>query len=314
MKALQISEYGGADVIKLNADAPKPTIGADTVLVEVYVAGVNPVDWSIRAGYLKEMMPLKFPATLGVDFSGVVANVGKNVSDFKLGDEVYGMANAASGGSFAEYTAVPATSLAHKPAAASHTEAAALPLAGLSAWQALKDQAKLAADQKILIHGGAGGIGTIAVQLAKHIGAYVATTVHADDKEYATALGADAVIDYEHEKFEDSVSNYDVVFDTVGGEVFNRSFAVLKKGGVIVSMVEQPNEELAKEHGVTALGQFTQPNSSQLSQIAQWVDSGKVKIEIEHEFPLDEGGEALEYLKRDHRRGKVVITIKLSSK
>lgn len=309
MKALQINKYGDSGVAEIINNAPKPATGDDSVLVKVHAAGVNPVDWKIREGYLKEVMPLQFPATLGVDFSGMVMEVGKNVKNVQLEDKVYGMANALTGGSFAEYVAVPAGSLAHKPEKISYDEAAAVPLAGLSALQALTNQLGLSKEQKILIHGGAGGIGTFAIQIAKQLGAEVAATVRREDAGYAKELGADLVIDYKNEKFEDVVKNYDTVFDTVGGETYERSFAVLKKGGTIVSMVEQPNDELMKRYEVGAKSQFTQPNSAQLAELANLIDQRKLVVKIDEVFSLDNGKKAFDRLQNGHPRGKVVIHI-----
>lgn len=197
MKAAQINAYGGSEVVEMNGQAPTPAVVDGSMLVEVHAAGVNPVDWKIREGYMQKMVPLKFPATLGGDFSGVVMEVGNTVSAFQPGDEVYGQAIivGSGSGSFAEFVSANAGSAAQKPKTVNHTEAAALPLAGVSALQALTEHMSLFKGQKILIHGGAGGIGTIAVQLAKHLGAYVATTAAGGDATYGKELGADEVID-----------------------------------------------------------------------------------------------------------------------
>ena len=310
MKAVQINQYGDNSVIEINEEAAKPEVSAGKVLVEIYTASVNPADWKIREGYLKEMLQLEFPAILGVDFSGVVAEVGESVSEFKPGDEVYGMANPMTGGSFAEFVVVPSASLALKPKSVSHSDAAAIPLTGLSALQVLKDQMNISSGQKVLIHGGAGGIGALAIQIAKQLGAEVTTTASKEDSNLVKELGADIVIDYKNEKFEDIAKEYDAVFDTIGGETYERSFQVLKKGGVVVSMVEQPNEELMKQYEVEAKAQFTQPNSAQLAELATLVDEGKMKIKIDRAFPLAEIKEALDYLQNSHHQGKVLITVK----
>jgi len=310
MKAVQINQYGDNNVIEVNEKAAKPEVSAGKVLVEVYAASVNPVDWKIREGYLKEMIPLEFPATLGVDFSGVVAEVAESVSEFKPGDEVYGMASVMAGGSFAEFAVVPSASLALKPKSVSHSDAAAIPLTGLSALQVLKDQMNISSGQKVFIHGGAGGIGTLAIQIAKQLGAEVTTTASKEDSGYVKELGADMVIDYENEKFEDMAKDYDAVFDTIGGDTYVASFQVLRKGGIIVSMVEKPNEKLMKQYEVDAKAQFTQPNSAQLAELATLVDEGKMKIKVDRLFPLAEVKEALDYLQNSHHQGKVVITVK----
>ncbi|VVB90253.1 NAD-dependent alcohol dehydrogenase [uncultured archaeon] len=312
MKAAQINNYGGSEVVKINENAPKPTVSQGQLLVEVYAAGVNPVDWKIREGYMRQMAPLKFPATLGGDYSGVVAEVGEGVPGFKKGDEVYGQASITRGGSgsFAEFASADVNTTAHKPKNTGHVEAAALPLTGVSAWQALVNHIGLSRDEKILVHGGAGGIGSIAIQLARYLGAYVATTVSAKDIPYVKELGADEAIDYKNQPFEDIVHDYDAVYDTVGGETYVRSFKVLKKGGIIVSMLEQPRSDLMEQYKVNAIGQFTQVNSERLSKLAELVEKHAIKVHVERTFPLEQAGEALSFLQKGHPRGKVVLRIK----
>jgi alcohol dehydrogenase len=312
MKSAQITRYGNnSEVIEIN-EVTMPNLSAGKVLVNVKIAGINPIDWKIREGYMQQMIHLQFPSTLGMDFSGVIKQVGQDVSsDFKQDDEVYGQAGVPSGGSgaFSELALANATSIAHKPKRLSHTQAAALPLVGVSAWQALVEHIGLSKGQKILIHGGAGGIGSIAIQLAKNLGAHVATTVSSDDKQFVQDLGANEVIDYKTQTFEDLLHDYDAVFDTVGGETYTRSFRVLRKGGIIVSMLEQQNLELMEQFGVKAVSQFTQVNRERLSKLAEWVDQNKVNIHIDKTFSLDEAGKALDYLRDIHPRGKIVLAI-----
>ncbi|KCZ73051.1 Zn-dependent oxidoreductase, NADPH:quinone reductase [Candidatus Methanoperedens nitroreducens] len=312
MKTAQINKYGGSEVVKINKNAPKPTLSLGHLLVEVHAASVNPVDWKIREGYMKQMVPLQFPATLGGDFSGVVEEVGEGVLGFKIGDEVYGYASILSGGSgsFAEFALADAKSTAHKPKNTSHVEAAALPLTGVSAWQALVDHIGLSRGEKILIHGGAGGIGSVAIQVAKHLGAYVATTVSARDIPYVKELGADEAIDYKNQSFENMLHGYDAVYDTVGGETYLKSFKVLKRGGIIVSMLEQPRSELMERYGVKAIGQLTQVTSERLSKLAELVDKRAIRVHVDKTFSLEQAGEALEYQQKGHPRGKVVLKIK----
>src|SRR5438874_1282919 len=244
MKSAQINKYGSSEVIEINQSTPEPTVSSGKALVTIKAAGVNPADWKIREGGLQQMISLQFPSTLGMDFSGVIKQVGEGVSpsEFKQGDEVYGQAGVISGGSgaFAEMALANTERIAYKPKKLSHAEASAFPLVGVSAWRALTENIRLSKGQRILIHGGAGGIGSIAIQLAKHLGAYVATTVSTNDKQFVQELGADHVIDYKNQNFEDLLHDCDAVFDTVGGETYKRSFKVLKKGGIIVSMLEQP--------------------------------------------------------------------------
>ena len=312
MKAAQINRYGGSDTVEINENAPTPAMSPGHVLIEVRAAGVNPVDWKVREGYMQQMVPLQFPATLGGDFSGIITDVCSGFSGFTKGDEVYGQASVLGGGSgsFAEFLSVSSATVARKPKNVGHAEAAALPLAGVSALQALTEHIQLASNQKILIHGGAGGIGTFAIQLAKHLGATAAATASADDAQYVRDLGADQVINHQTQQFEDVIRDYDAVFDTVGGETYARSFKVLNKGGVIVSMVEQPNAELMQQYGVTAIAQFTQVSTERLTKLAELVDQGVLKVHIDKTFPLEQAGAALAYLQTGHSRGKVVLEIR----
>lgn len=302
MKAAQINSYGGG-AVEINSGAPKPAASDGKILVEVHAAGVNPFDWKLREGYMQQMIPLKFPATLGGDFSGVAVDTG---------EEIYGQTLIVNGGSgaFAEFAAAKKESIAPKPKTISHVEAAALPLTGVSALQVLTGHIQLAKNQKILIHGGAGGIGTLAIQIAKHLGAYVATTATGDELAYVKKLGADEVIDYKKQNFEDTIQNYDAVFDTVGGDTYARSFQVSKKGGIIVSMLEQPNQELMQQHKVIAIAQSTQVTTAHLAKLAELVDQGVLSVHIDKIFPLAQAGEALTYLQTGNPRGKVVIQVK----
>lgn len=312
MKAAQINEYGGIEVVKVSAKAPEPATDEGQVLVEVHSASLNPLDSAIRQGYMQQMLPLTFPITLGGDFAGVVVEVGESVAGFRIGDEVYGDANRRFGGSgsFAEFATATTAMTSYKPKSLNFTEAAALPLTGTSAVQALTEHIGLKSGQKILIHGGAGGIGTIAIQIAKHLGAYVTTTAAAKDTDYVKELGADEVIDYKSQAFEDVVHDYDAVYDTVGSDTYIRSFKVLKKGGIIVSMLEQPNEALMEQYGVNAIGQFTQPTTKRLAKLAELIDQGVVKVHVDRIFPLEQVVDAFKYRETSSPRGKVVIEIR----
>lgn len=311
MKSVQMKDYGGSDVIEINQTDSMSDPSSGKVLVTVKAAGVNPIDWKIREGYMKQAMQLQFPSTLGMDFSGLVEKVGTGVSGIAQGDEVYGQASVTRGGSgaFAEMSLANADSVAHKPKSLNHQEAAGLPLVGVSAWQALVETIGLTNGQKILIHGGAGGIGSISIQLAKRRGAHVATTVSTNDKQFAKELGADEVIDYKTQTFEDLLHDYDAVYDTVGGDTYKRSFKVLKRGGMIVSMLEQPNQQLMEQSGAKAVYQFTQVNSERLTKLAQWVDQNNIRVNVEKTFPLDKAAEALDYQKDVHPSGKVVLAL-----
>ncbi len=308
MKAAQIDEYGGRNVVKIR-EILKPGIKPDQILIEIKAAGVNPVDWKIREGYMKLG---QLPATLGGDFSGTVIEVGKEVTDLKKGDDAYGTSLVLAGGSgsFSEFAAAKSGTASLKPKNLSHEEAASLPLVGVSAIQGLLENIKISKGQKILIHGGAGGIGSVSIQLAKHLGAYVATTVSTNDVEFAKKLGADKVIDYKKQDFTKSIKDYEAVFDTVGGETYKKSFQVMKKGGIIVSMLEQPDQELMKQFGVMAIGEFTQINSQKLSKLREFAEKHVIKANVDKTFPLGQADEALESLKNNHPRGKIVITVK----
>jgi alcohol dehydrogenase len=313
MKSAQINQYGGSEVIEINQSTSEPTVSSGKVLVTIKAAGVNPADWKIREGALQQLISLQFPSTLGIDFSGVIKQVGEGVppSEFRQGDEVYGQAGIVSGGSgaFAEMALTNKESIAHKPKRLSHPESAALPSVGVSAWWALVDDIGLSNGQKILIHGGAGGIGSIAIQLAKNLGAHIATTVSTNDKQFVQELGADIVIDYKTQTFEDLVHEYDAVFDTVGGETYRRSFKVVRKAGIIVSMLEQPDSELMNQYDVKAIFRFTQATRERLTKLAQWIDQNNIRVNVEKRFSLEKAGDALDYQKDVHPRGKVVLAM-----
>jgi alcohol dehydrogenase len=312
MKSVQIKQYGDAGVLSLVADAAKPAAASGQVLVEVHAASINPVDSVIRSGYMQQMFPLQFPATLGLDLAGIVVEAGPGAGPLKAGDRVYGQAGAITGGSgaFAEYAAAPVSRLALMPAKAGFVEAAALPLAGVSALQAIYEHMKLQAGQKILIHGGSGGIGTIAIQIAKRLGAQVAATCRGEAVSYVKSLGADKVIDFQKQAFQELLKDYDAVFDNAGGETYKNSFAVLKKGGVIVSMLEQTNTDLAAKYGVTAIAQFTDVNTDRLDRLAGLVADGTIKVHVDRIFPLVKVREAFAAREGGNVRGKVVLKIR----
>jgi NADPH:quinone reductase-like Zn-dependent oxidoreductase len=316
MKSARIKGYGSArDVIEIEQNAPVPKdLSEGKVLVKVNAAGVNPIDWKISEGYMQQIMPIEFPATLGLDFSGIVEKAGSGVSDIKQGEEVYGQSSLVMGGSgtFAEMALANADNIARKPITLSHEEAAGLPTVGVTAWQALVDTVGLSKGQKILIHGGAGGVGSIAIQLAKYLGAYVATTVSEKDKQFVKEeLGADKIIDYKTQTFEDVLSHdYDAVLDTVGGETYTRSFKVLKRGsGIIVSTLEQPNQELMEKFGMRAIFVVSQVSRERLTKLAQWVDQNNIQVNVDKTFSLEDAAKALDYQRVAHPRGKVVLAM-----
>jgi NADPH:quinone reductase-like Zn-dependent oxidoreductase len=311
MKAIRLGEYGGYENLEFDEQVDEPKASEGQVLVKVMASSVNPFDTFIIKGYMKDMKPLDLPITPGGDFSGIVVKPGPAVTGFKAGDEVYGTAIVLSGGSgaYAEMATVSVKRIALKPKTVDFVQAASLPLVGVSAIQALIENLKLTKGQKILIHGGAGGIGTVAIQLAKHLGAYVATTVSGDDMEYVKNLGADQVIDYKAEKFEEILKGFDAVYDTIGGQTTEKSFLVLKKGGILTSMKGQPSEELASQYGVTGIVTNTSNNTERLTQLAGLVDGGIIKPQVDKVFPLEKTGEAFVYKEQSPVRGKVVIKI-----
>ena len=311
MKAARLTHYGGADAISITNDAPSPVPLAGQVLVEVRAAAVNPFDYKLRDGFYKNGMEVEFPFTPGSDVAGIVVELGEDVSGFEIGQTVLGMANGAGGqGSLAEFTAVKIGQLVPKPANVDFVTAAALPLAGISAYQALVDHLALQPGQKILIHGGAGGIGSLAIQIAKGIGAYVATTASAADAEFVKGLGADETIDYQTQDFSTLISDYDAVFDTVGGETNAKSYGVLKPGGSLVSMLVPPNDELVNKYGIHYTQQSSKATPERLLAVAELASAGKLKVNIDKVFPLDQAAEALEHLKSGHPKGKVVVQVK----
>ena len=303
MKAVRIHQYGGPEVLVLD-DVPRPEAQAGEVLVAIRAAGVNPADWKIRAGLFKDFMPLQLPAILGFDFAGEVEAVGPGVAGFKKGDPVYGTAT----GTYAEFVAAKLPEIAPKPRSVDYVKAATIPVAGQTAWQALFDVGGLAAGKKALIHGASGGVGSFAVQLAKAKRATVAATASGRNQEFLRQLGVDQPIDYEKTRFEDVVRDADVVFDTQGGETQQRSWNTLKKGGVLVSIVQPPSEAEAARHGVRGVFLGRQPNADQLVEIARLVDAGRIQIAVESVLPLAEARRAQELSQTGHVRGKVVLT------
>jgi NADPH:quinone reductase-like Zn-dependent oxidoreductase len=310
MKAAQFTEYDGNPSLHIN-EIDKPAIGKGQVLVEVCAAGVNPFDVKVQTGSYKDFFQVPMPGTLGSDLAGTVVEIGEDASGFEVGQAVFGQAGGGSGkGSFAEFAPVKATQLAGKPENLDYVTAAAFPLVSVSAYQALVDHMDLQPGQKVLIHGAAGGIGSIAVQLAKHLGAYVAATAGPNDLDYVKNLGADVVVDYKNQDFADIVADYDAVFDTVGGATNTKSYGVLKQGGTLVSMVQPVDEATVKAKGITYVQQQSKPTPERLGKIKELIETGALKINIDKVFPLEQAADALDYLKNGHVRGKVVIQVK----
>jgi len=308
MKAVRIHEYGGPEVLKFE-DAPRPQPAANELLIQIHAAAVNPVDWKIREGYAKDRIGHSLPLILGWDVSGFVEATGPAVTRFQKGDEVFTRPDIARNGAYAEYIAVRESEVALKPKSVGHLHAAAIPLAALTSWQALFDAGGLSTGQKVLIHAASGGVGSFAVQFAKWKGAHVIGTASGRNQSFITELGLDEAIDYEKTRFEDAVHDVDVVFDTIGGDVQQRSWRVLKKGGILVSIVSPPSPEEAAKNKVHPCYLFVQPNSAELAEIARLVDAGKVKIFVETVLPLSEARRAQELSETGHTRGKIVLTV-----
>jgi NADPH:quinone reductase-like Zn-dependent oxidoreductase len=332
MKAAYIRKYGNNDVVEIG-DQPLPSVGSGDVLIKIHAASINPVDYKIRDGDLKRVIAFKFPLILGNDGSGVVEKVGADVRAFRPGDAVYVRLDKERIGTFAEYAVVTESSVALKPNNLSHIEAASIPLAGQTAWQALIEFGKLQKGQKVLIHAGSGGVGSFAIQLAKHVGATVATTTSAKNADLVKRLGADVVIDYKTQRFDEMLSDYDFVLDTQGGDIQHRSFRVLKRGGALVTIVGMPTAEFGREWGVNVLVRmvmawanrkstqlarerdvkfkflFMRPSGDQLREIAKLIESGAINPMIDKVFDLDHIREALAFSESGRVAGKAVVQV-----
>src|SRR3954454_16584914 len=312
MKAIRIHNYGGPEALQYEV-APRPEPQAGEVLIRVHATGVNPIDWKVREGHMKDFWPHKFPLILGWDLSGVVEKLGPSpaaAGRFKIGDEVYSLPDPTRNGAYADYIVVRESEISLKPKSLHHPRAAAVPLAGLTAWQSLFETAQLQPGQRVLIHAGSGGVGHFAVQLAKWKGAHVFATASTKNQDLLRELGVDKAIDYTQQRFEDIARNVDIVLDTIGGETQERSWSVLKKGGNLVSLVQPPSEEKAKELGVRAAFVAGHPSGAQLAEIAKIIDSGKLAPVIDRILPLSEARRAHEVSQSGHTRGKITLRVK----
>jgi NADPH:quinone reductase len=312
MKAVRIHQYGDVDVLKVE-ELDKPDIQAHEVLVKVDAVGINPVDCKVRKGMLKEVFEHHFPLTLGWDVAGRVAAVGSNVTKFKAGDEVFGLLNfPGTANGYAEYVSARAVQLAFTPAKFTMAQAAAFPLAALTAWQTLFEVGKLKANQTVLIHAAAGGVGHIAVQLAKWKGAKVAVTASKGNHAFLAKLGADLLIDYQSESFKDKLKDVDLILDGVGGQVTADSLDVIKAGGMLISLPQPVSEELkakADAKSVSTPWHIVHPSSAQLSDMVNLADDGLLSVEVAQSFPLERVSEAHALVETGHVIGKVVIKI-----
>ena len=333
MKAFILDRYGSNDGVRAG-EMPDPEMHDDDVLVQIYAASVNPVDLKIRDGKLKLVLPYRLPFVLGNDLAGVVIRVGPGVQRFKPGDEVYARPDKDRMGAFAEFISVKEDAVANKPKKLTMEEAASIPLVGLTAWQALIERANLQRGHKVLIHAGSGGVGTFAIQLAKHVGAIVATTTSAANLEWVKRLGADIVIDYKRDDFETVLRDYDAVLDTQGGETLEKSLRVLKPGGKLISISGPPDPDFAKEIGATWIVGlamrllsyrirssakrhrvsysflFMKPSGDQLREIGSLIDAGVIRPVVDRVFPFESTKEALAYVEKGRAKGKVIVKVR----
>jgi len=334
MRALMLTRYGGPEATELRDDVPAPSAGPREVLVQVRAAGLNPVDIKTREGKLKVIRRYPLPVVMGNEIAGLVASVGSGVTRFSVGDRVYARLDKDNMGGLAEQAVVHEDHLAKMPASLEFEAAAAVPLAALTALQALRDELRLENGQSVFISGGAGGVGTFAIQIAKHLGAKVATTASPRGEALVRRLGADVVIDYTHQRFEEVLHDYDGVFDLLGGDNLARSFSVVKRGGTVVSIAGIPEPETARRdlgrgsalaalfwivsfgtrrtaarHGVRYRYLFMHPSGSDLEAIAALIDAKKIEVVIDQIFPFAKTKEALAYLEGGRAKGKVVVSM-----
>jgi NADPH:quinone reductase-like Zn-dependent oxidoreductase len=309
MKALRINNYGTSSVMNIE-EIDLPETDNSMMLIKVHASSVNPLDWKIRNGELQDLIPIDFPITLGWDFAGVVIKTGKDVKQFKIGDKVYGRPEVTNNGSHAEYIAVKEYEIAHMPQSITFEEAASLPIACITAWEALFKIAELKPNQRVLIHAGSGSLGSIAIQLAKHIGAYVITTASSENEQFLKSLGADEIIDYKRYKFEDFLGkSVDVVLDSIGNDVQKRSYKVLKKTGILVAVNTQPDKNYAIEYGIRAEFLSIKPNGKLLKLISDLIENGNLKPVVGQIFNFEDLADAFNLSESGNARGKIVLTI-----
>ncbi|WP_329124980.1 NADP-dependent oxidoreductase [Streptomyces sp. NBC_01353] len=334
MKTFMIERYGDKAGVQA-AEMPDPQVAADDVLVRIHAASINPLDLKIRDGDFKAILPYRLPLILGNDLAGVVVRAGSAVTRFAVGDEVYARPDKDRIGTFAELIAVHQDDVAIKPATLTMQEAASLPLVALTSWQALVERAKVQPGQKVLIHAGSGGLGTIAVQLAKQLGAHVAATASTAKVDLVKKLGADVVVDYRKQDFEEVLDGYDVILDSLGGETLEKSLRVLKPGGVVISVAGPPDVAFARELGANAILRlamsalsfktrrraqrrnvtysflFMKASGDQLRELTSLIEAGKIRPVVDRVFPFDQTREAMEYVEKGRAKaGKVVVTMR----
>jgi NADPH:quinone reductase-like Zn-dependent oxidoreductase len=335
MKAFVIDGYGGPERVRA-AELSEPAVGENDVLIQIHAAGVNPLDSKIRNGEFKKILPFRLPLILGNEAAGVVGRVGSRVHGFKTGDEVYARPGKTRIGTFAELIAIAEDDVALKPKTLTMEEAASIPLVGLTAWQALIEKANLKKGQKVLIHAGSGGVGTFAIQLAKHLGAFVATTTSAANFDLVKSLGADIAIDYRKDDFEMILHDYDVALNSLAGETLEKSLRVLKPGGRLISISGPPDPDFAREIGAPWIVSlairvlsyrirrkarrrhvrysflFMRASGDQLRELASLIDSGIIRPVLDRVFPFESTKEAIAYVETGRAKGKVVVKVKVT--
>src|SRR5438874_3532126 len=333
MRALVLKHYGGLDQVAF-ADIARPALEPDEILVRVHAVGLNPVDTVIPKGTFKPFLRFQLPATLGSDLAGVVVEVGSRVTRFKPGDAVFASIFDQGAGAVAEFAVLPEKLAALKPANLDFVQAASIPMVGLTSWQALKERAHLKPGQKVFIPAGSGGVGTFAIQLAKHLGAKVGTTTSTGNVDLVRSLGADEVIDYKKQQFENVLRDYDAVLGTVRGDMIEKSLGILNPGSTVVSLVGPPDAAFArargmnflmvlvfgllsrkiirhaKKRGVAYSFLFVHPDGSQLAEIGELLKAGRIRPVIDKVFPFEQAKEALAYLEQGRAKGKVVVQMK----
>ena len=308
MKAIVVHEYGGPEVLK-HEDVPRPEPKDDQILVRVIAAGVNPVDGLIRSGMFAKYEKAAFPMIPGADIAGVVEKAGSKITKFRTGDPVYAYISLKNSGGYAEYAVAAEGEASPKPKSLSYVDAAAVPVVALTAWQALIDTAKLSKGQTVLIHGGSGGVGSFAIQIAKERGAKVIATASTANQDLLKELGADVAIDYTKTKFEDVAKDVDVVLDSIGKDTLARSYGVVKKGGFIVTLVARVDQAELDKYGIRGASLSVKPDSHELGEIGKLIDENKIKVVVSQTFPLADAAKAQEQVATGHTRGKIVLKI-----
>ena len=307
MRAAIVTEYGSPITV---VDIDRPGLAPDSVMIEVYASSVNPIDSLIARGVMKEQLPYQLPWVVGYDVSGVVVACGADVTNFHVADEVFGRADSFQAGTMAEFAMIKEVDLAIKPTNVSHQQAAGVPLAGLTAWQALVEHGRVQPGEKVLIHAGSGGVGSLAIQIAKHLGAVVATTTSGSNLGMVEDLGADVAIDYQTQRFNEELSDYDLVIDTLGGESLERSFATVKRGGRIVSIKGEAPKGLADERGIHFTAFYMSPSGAMLTTLTGLIESGALRPIVDSVFPLSEVQQAFDHSDAGRARGKIIIQVK----